>query len=230
MSRRLSFRKDQTSWLALVSLCLILLGGGLAGFSGIRLVAQQMAYHSYKIKKPAIELKTQAKDNTPVQADLTKLNHLSRLKAFTSQVHYSTVPELGTVVGQLEIPKLTVNLPIVEGANPDQLAKGVGHFQKSGLPGQSDNCVLSGHRDTVFRELGKLKIGDKLIVKTKAGTFVYRITKFRIVDQNDRTVIVPTQLPTLTLTTCYPFHYIGNAPKRYILTAHLQPKKSQVAP
>jgi sortase A len=89
------------------------------------------------------------------------------------------------------------------------------------LPGEKDNCVLSGHRDTVFAGLGKLKKGDLVIARTSAGAFTYRITGIRIVRSNDRTVIVPTDHAVLTLSTCYPFNYVGNAPKRYVLIADL---------
>jgi sortase A len=81
--------------------------------------------------------------------------------------------------------------------------------------------VLAGHRDSVFRNLGDLKLGDLLTVKTSYGDFVYEVHKIRIVAANDRTVIVPTPDAVLTLSTCYPFRFIGNAPKRYIVQAGL---------
>ncbi len=90
------------------------------------------------------------------------------------------------------------------------------------LSGENDNCVLSGHRNTVFPELGKVREGDSLIVTTSAGTFEYVVRKVRIVDKNDRTVIVPRPQATLTVSTCYPFVYTGSAPQRYILVAYLR--------
>lgn len=131
---------------------------------------------------------------------------------------YPVRPKLNQKVGVLIIPKLHAMLPIIEGTNPDELAKGVGHFAQSVLPGEADNSVLSGHRDTVFRSVGKLKIGDELITKTSAGTFTYKIVKTWIVNENDRTVIVSHKgKHILTLTTCYPLDWIGPAPKRYII-------------
>lgn len=97
----------------------------------------------------------------------------------------------------------------------------MGHFIQSVLPGEQDNSVLSGHRDTVFREIGDLLIGDLLIVETSAGIFTYEVTGTRIVDKDDQTVIVPTDHAVLTLTTCYPFRYVGPAPDRYIVSADL---------
>ncbi|MYL47545.1 class D sortase [Virgibacillus halodenitrificans] len=134
---------------------------------------------------------------------------------------YSKAPSVGEEIGELYIPKLNSTLPIYHGTNEDELEKGVGHFADSVLPGEADNSVLSGHRDTVFRRLGEVGVNDELIVTTAAGEFTYKIRKTRIVDGNDRTVIVPKPRATLTLSTCYPFHYIGAAPERFILEAYL---------
>jgi len=134
---------------------------------------------------------------------------------------YPVYPAEGDNIGSLTIPALEQRLPIIEGTGVGELKKGVGHFTQSVLPGEEDNCVLSGHRDTVFADLGKLKIGDQLIVQTSAGTYTYEIKRIRIVDKDDKTVIVPADHAMLTLTTCYPFQFIGNAPDRYILIADL---------
>ncbi|SFC53031.1 sortase A [Bacillus sp. OV322] len=134
---------------------------------------------------------------------------------------YPVRPKQGEEMGTLYIPKLKASLPIYHGTDEDELKKGVGHYAKSVLPGENDNSVLSGHRDTVFRRLGEVGVGDLLIVKTSAGKFTYKVRKVRIVDKNDRTVIVPKPRATLTVSTCYPFSYIGSAPQRYILIAYL---------
>ena len=99
--------------------------------------------------------------------------------------------------------------------------KGVGHFVGSVMPGIKDNTVLAGHRDSVFSKLGKLVVGDLVTISTSDGTFIYSVTKTRIVLPTDKTVIVPTPNATLTLITCYPSYYIGSAPKRYIVSADL---------
>lgn len=141
--------------------------------------------------------------------------------AVSDIILYPEYPSAGDVVGSLSIPALELELPIIEGTGTDELKAGVGHFIQSVLPGEIDNCVLSGHRDTVFASLGGLKIGDQLIVQTTAGIFTYEVTGTRIVDKDDKTVIVPTDHAVLTLTTCYPFSYIGPAPDRYIVSADL---------
>lgn len=137
------------------------------------------------------------------------------------EILYPARPEVGDEIGDLYIPKLDAVLPIYHGTDESELAKGVGHFAGSVLPGEKDNTVLSGHRDTVFRSLGEVGIDDELIVTTAAGTFTYKVRKVRIVDEDDRTVIVPKPRAALTVSTCYPFDYIGFAPERYILEAYL---------
>ncbi len=130
-------------------------------------------------------------------------------------------PKIGDVIGSLSIPRLQRVIPIIEGTGAKELQMGVGHYVGSVLPGISDNSVLAGHRDSVFRNLGNVKLGDLLTVNTDYGTYVYEVHKIRIVDANDKTVIVPTVSAVLTLSTCYLFGYIGNAPKRYIVQATL---------
>ncbi|RZT22670.1 MULTISPECIES: class D sortase [Fictibacillus] len=142
-------------------------------------------------------------------------------KSETNDVLYPERPKKGENIGKLIIPKLGASLPIVHGTDEKELEKGVGHFSKSVLPGEDDNSILSGHRDTVFRKLGEVGKGDLLVVETKAGKFTYKVKNVRIVDKDDRTVIVPKPRATLTVSTCYPFDYIGDSPERYILVAHL---------
>ncbi|AQQ52461.1 class D sortase [Planococcus lenghuensis] len=134
---------------------------------------------------------------------------------------YADFPEEGEEFGELIIPKLDAAMPIFHGADPDELAKGVGHFAASVLPGMGNNSVLSGHRGTVFRELGEVGEDDLLIVRTDAGKFTYKVHTVRIVDELDKTVIVQKDEATLTLTTCYPFGFVGDAPQRYVLVAEL---------
>jgi len=141
------------------------------------------------------------------------------------KIAYSVYPSEGDCIGSLSIPVLELKLPIIQGTGKADLEKGVGHFVQSVLPGEEDNCVLSGHRETVFSKLGKLKVSDQLIVQTSAGTFIYEVKGTRITDKDDKTVIVPTDHAVLTLTTCYPFVFIGSAPNRYIVSADLMSSK-----
>lgn len=129
--------------------------------------------------------------------------------------------EDGDVMGILKIPSLDRELPIIAGVDEDELKRGVGHYPGTAYPGQDSQVVLSGHRDTVFRKFGELEIGDRFIVEMEYGSFEYIIEESEIVSADDLTVINPDKYEDemLTVTTCYPFRYIGDAPDRYILYA-----------
>jgi sortase A len=134
---------------------------------------------------------------------------------------YETYPEKGDRVGTITLESLGLSWPIFEGTQEAQLSKGVGHYIGSVLPGVIDNSILSGHQSTVFARLGELEKGDRILIETNAGVFVYVITMFEVVDRSDQTVIQPSDDATLTLTTCYPFGAIGNTTEAYIVTAEL---------
>ncbi len=190
-------------------------------FAASNIYKYSIGYYAFKTFSSRIE----AQEITPSGNELTKSEvidepSLAQNKE-TSKELYPVRPDIGDDIGELYIPKLDAILPIYHGTSEDELEKGVGHYADSVLPGENDNSVLSGHRDTVFRKLGEVGEGDILIVRTVAGEFEYKVSKVRIVDAEDRTVIVPKPKATLTISTCYPFEYIGSAPKRYILVAYL---------
>lgn len=155
-------------------------------------------------------------EETPMEITVSTYN-----KRDESAPLYDDTPVIGEKIGLLTIPKLDKSFSIYHGTTKEVLKKGVGHYEKSALPGETNNCVLSGHRDTVFWQLGDVGVNDKLIVSTEAGEFLYKVKKVRIVDEDDRTVIVPKPKSTLTVTTCYPFGFVGDAPQRFVLVAEL---------
>ncbi|HLH01008.1 MAG TPA: class D sortase [Bryobacteraceae bacterium] len=125
----------------------------------------------------------------------------------------------GTVMGRLMIPRLNLSVMVREGATESTLRRAVGHIPGTGLPGQLGNVALAGHRDTFFRPLSKIKKNDTIEVETGRGTYQYLVTATQIVSPRDVEVIKATAGKTLTLVTCYPFYYIGSAPKRFIVHA-----------
>ncbi|MFZ4451665.1 class D sortase [Salibacterium aidingense] len=120
----------------------------------------------------------------------------------------------------LEIPKLDRTIPIVEGADEEALKNGVGHVSITALPGQDNQIVLSGHRDTVFRDFGELEIGDRYIVEMPYGKYEYEIKEDKIVPEDDTSVIGERSEEVLVVSTCYPFDYVGFAPERYVTYAY----------
>lgn len=125
-------------------------------------------------------------------------------------------PEAGEAFGVLDIPKLDRSIGIVAGTDADSLKKGVGHVENTVFPGQGEQIVLSGHRDTVFRDFGELEIGDNFIVQMPYGDYEYEIQDYEIVDRDDTSVIRPMGEEVLVVSTCYPFEFYGFAPDRFV--------------
>lgn len=157
-------------------------------------------------------------DNT--EEALQKANELINNETAIPVTRSEFSPKENDVLGILEIPKLKKNLPIVEGTDEEMLAKGVGHYSSTVHPGDGEQILLSGHRDTVFRQFGELEIGDRFLVEMPYGKYEYEIRETEIVDANDTSIITPKGEEVLTLSTCYPFSYIGYAPDRYIIYAY----------
>jgi sortase A len=135
----------------------------------------------------------------------------------------STAPSLGEVVGRIEIPRLNLSTVVFEGADDDQLERGAGHLPGSALPGNRGNTVLAAHRDTFFRPLRSIRVGDRVKIHQPHGDSVYIVKAAWIVEPDQVDVLKPTAEPALTLITCYPFRYIGPAPERFVVRAVLAP-------
>jgi len=140
--------------------------------------------------------------------------------SFTSALS-SNLPRTGDVVGQLEIPRLGLSTVVFEGSDDDVLDRGAGHLTGSALPGDRGNTVLAAHRDTFFRPLRNVRVGDKVKIHGPRKDSVYVVESTTVVEPEDTYVLDATTQPALTLITCYPFHYIGPAPERFIVRAVL---------
>lgn len=186
---------------AKLPLILILTGLIIIGFAAWQLLKVKMQTDA-SIKQ-AKEIVANNKSVEPAEAK----KQLSSLKT-------------GDTAGLLVIPKINAELAIIEGTDPDDLEKGVGHYKGSYFPDEAGQIILSGHRDTVFRHLGELKLGDSLEVQMPYGNFTYEIINTKIVNADDTSIItLQRDHEELILTTCYPFRFVGNAPERYIIYA-----------
>ncbi len=176
----------------------ILLGLGITGYAGYQILHSNIqAERSLEEAKQVVDQQEGPVNETPFE------------------------PVDGEVVGLLSLPKIESELAIVEGTDPDELAKGVGHYKGSFYPEQGGQIVLSGHRDTVFKRVGELELGDELVMKMPYGEVTYEIVNTKIVDADDTSIItLQDQEEELILTTCYPFGYVGDATERYIIYAY----------
>jgi sortase A len=126
-------------------------------------------------------------------------------------------------IRKIEIPSIRLAAMVLEGEDEETLRLAVGHISGTAVPGPSGNVGLAGHRDTFFRPLLRIHMGDMILVSTNASAFQYRVTSTLVVHPEDVQVLHDTQRPILTLVTCYPFHYIGPAPERFIVHAEMIP-------
>lgn len=125
----------------------------------------------------------------------------------------------GSSVGRISVPRLHLSAMVAEGVGNDTLAWAVGHVPGTPLPGEPGNVAIAGHRDSFFRSLKDLRSNDEIVFTTLDGSFRYAVRELKIVEANNVSVLDPTPVNTLTLVTCFPFRYIGAAPKRYIVKA-----------
>ncbi len=125
----------------------------------------------------------------------------------------------GGVIGEIEVPRLGLKAIVVQGDSEKLLRGAVGHLPETALPGQAGNIALAGHRDGLFRPLRNVLPGDTITLKTQDREFQYQVEWTAIVPPTAVQVIQPTSEPSLTLVTCFPFYYVGAAPKRFIVRA-----------
>jgi sortase A len=123
------------------------------------------------------------------------------------------------LIGMLEIPRLGLSTPVMRGDDDETLDVAVGHLPDTPDPWEEGNSALAGHRDGLFRPLEKIRVGDQIHLRTMRGDLTYRVQAISIVTPRDLSVLAPTSTSVLTLITCYPFKFVGNAPKRFIVRA-----------
>ena len=123
------------------------------------------------------------------------------------------------LIGRVEIPRLLFSAVVTEGIDRTTLRRGIGHIPGTALPGQPGNVGIAGHRDTLFHPLKDLRIQDRIRFSTPHGDFNYEVESLTIVDPDDVGILAASSENALVLVTCYPFSYIGPAPKRWIVRA-----------
>jgi sortase A len=125
----------------------------------------------------------------------------------------------GGVIGEIQVPRLQLKAIVVQGDSHTILRRAVGHVPETALPGTIGNVVLAGHRDTFFRPLRNIRLGDSITLQTPTGAFQYLVESTEVVPATAVEILNATPGRTLTLITCFPFDYVGPAPKRYVVRA-----------
>jgi sortase A len=180
------------------------------------------AHSSASEQSPAEELRAEALADLKSRGRLTSTS--PKMPAFAesvaggasadSQIAAGNIP-----LGRIEIASIGLTAMIQEGTSNRTLQRGVGHITGTALLGKSGNVGLAGHRDTFFRKLRDIQAGDDIKLTTLTGSVLYRVDLISIVEPEDSGVLRDSGENILTLVTCYPFSYIGPAPKRFIVRA-----------
>lgn len=155
-------------------------------------------------------------------------------------------PAEGSLLGRVEISRLNLSAIVREGVDAKTLSIAVGHVPSTALPGEAGNFAIAAHRDTLFRALKDIQQGDLVTFQSSGGTYTYRVVATKIVRPSDVTVlrsdgggIIPADFISgqqtdksrlLTMITCYPFYYVGSAPKRFIVEAELVTRNNPSPP
>ena len=195
--------------ISIIGIILIIVGIGILAVTGY------MKYTTYK--KQAI-LRENFEHNVNVKdVDSKDKNKKEDKDTSKDETDLNKVKAIGI----LKIPKIDINVAIGEGVGENILRYAIGHFPESAMPGQDGNCCLAGHRNFTyaeyFKDLDKLKEGDKIIIQTKKNEYTYIVTKSFIVDPEETEVLDSTKDSTITLVTCT----IG-AKQRLIVKGKLQ--------
>ncbi|HEY6346140.1 MAG TPA: class D sortase [Bryobacteraceae bacterium] len=122
---------------------------------------------------------------------------------------------------RIEIPRIGISSAIVEGVTSGDLTLAVGHIPGTALPGETGNVALAGHRDTFFRNLRDIRTGDRITLSTAGASYQYSVESISVVGPEYVQALNAASDPTLTLITCYPFSFVGPAPRRFIVQARL---------
>jgi LPXTG-site transpeptidase (sortase) family protein len=130
----------------------------------------------------------------------------------------------GDLVGKLEIPRVEISVMILQGTEDATLTEGAGHVAGTPLPAAEGNVAIAAHRDTYFRNLKGIRVGDSIHFSTMQGSYDYVVDSTETVDPEDTRVLESRDRRELTLITCYPFYFVGSAPKRFIV--HARPAES----
>lgn len=126
----------------------------------------------------------------------------------------------GDVLGRLDIPRLGLSVAVLQGTGSRMLRLGTGHIEGTPLPGEAGNSGIAGHRDTFFRGLKDIRKNDEIQLQTATGLSRYEVDWIKTVAPDDLSVLAPSSESALTLVTCYPFYFVGPAPKRFVVRAH----------
>jgi sortase A len=133
----------------------------------------------------------------------------------------SLAADASTPLAVLRIPRVELEVPVLAGTDDWTLNRAVGHIEGTAQPGHPGNAGIAGHRDSFFRVLKDVRLGDLVELETLTHRGTYRVERTWVVGPDDLSVLESTSIPSVTLVTCFPFYFVGSAPQRFIVRAVL---------
>jgi len=189
------------------------------GYCGYVLLDAKI-YQAYETWRFEQALKSQSTSEPAREEANPPFNSPAPLKLMPVEVNrVAGVGGKNIVFGRMEISSIGLDVMVLEGTGSGTLRHAVGHIRGTALPGEQGNMGIAGHRDTFFRSLRKIKKDDEITLTTLAGAYHYRVESITVVEPDDTKVLDDSGKAVLTLVTCYPFYFVGPAPKRFIVRA-----------
>lgn len=199
------------------------LEGKPAGFGAFIADVASIEFSQEPAKKPGVEPPAAesssvllAEEESPDRANWSE----DRIHAW-ERAKKKNIPADGRPFARLEIPRVGLRAMVLPGVSRLTLNRGAGHIPGTPLPWENGNFAVAGHRDGFFRSLEGIKRDDEILLTTVRGSFKYRVRDISIVKPGDTSPLRPTPQQAITLVTCYPFYYVGNAPERFIVRAEI---------
>jgi sortase A len=202
---------------------------------GLVLIYAGWQIHSFVMYRAGLSsFRVHQRQSSIVQAARTQLPEpkvdfalwsVKRVQAYKDSLVMKVEPPIAV----LSIPKVNIEVPVYNGTDDLTLNRGAGRIEGTAAPGESGNIGIAGHRDGFFRGLKDIHVGDQMQLAAGNNNFVYRVDDVVIVAPSDVSVLKPRPISSLTLVTCYPFYFFGEAPQRYIVHASLVDNQTSTA-
>jgi sortase A len=208
-------------WLRHLELLLLTAGTPMLAFYGGAMLQRSVLSKAELRRFEAAQSPSAASRETTVAPDFSLWSN-QRIKDYQVSMAQHFSPSIGI----LRIPRINIEVPVLEGTDDLSLNRGVGHVVGTAYPGKTGNIAIAGHRDGFFRGLKDIVLGDTIVLVTSGDKDTYIVNRLTIVAPTDVSVLATSSTATLTLITCYPFYYMGSAPKRYIVQASIARPRS----
>ena len=241
--KRRARNPSRSSWVRVALALLIVLGLSGVGYY-VYTLGDRYVYQAYEnwafdqqiAGRPGVTFEDYLRERTPFGFLTSKISKPANTPAAKPQKPPAVAPPPveGMLLGRVEIGRLGLSAIVREGVSAHTLSTAVGHIPSTSMPGQNGNFAIAAHRDTLFRALKDIRTGDLVTFQSATGSYTYQVAATKIVKPADVSVLradggglIPAdtgqQGPSklLTMITCYPFYYVGAAPKRFIVEARL---------